>query len=183
MRLADQSLRGFLSDLEPNTFNGRVWRVLWRELDPVDWSLSLRTTGRYHRGLDLYANNEAWPALYTSSEPHIAVWEMVRRSAARNLLYLANNVLSEIEVSLGRVFDLTIAPTMQQIQDRLTQPDFQICHQIAQFARQQGADGIVVPSAALTGENIVILPENLQEPLPLNVLASSAMPIDLSQLE
>ncbi len=66
-------------------FQGRVWRVHWREVAADDWSLSLRSSGRYHRGLDLFPPSQAFAAPYTSLAPEIAIWEMVRRSAARNL--------------------------------------------------------------------------------------------------
>ena len=37
---------------------------------------------------------------------------MVRRSAARNLAYVKNNVLSELEVNLSRVLDLSDPATV-----------------------------------------------------------------------
>ena len=77
-------------------FRDAVWRFHWREIAASDWRLSLRTSGRYHRGLDLFPPEQAFAALYTSLAPEVAMWEMVRRSAARNLAYLQNNVLSQL---------------------------------------------------------------------------------------
>src|SRR6266542_2186380 len=82
------------------SFSDTVWRVHRREVAPADWSLSMRTSGRYHRGLDLFPPDQALAALYTSLAPGVAIWEMVRRSAVRNLACLQNNVLSELEVDL-----------------------------------------------------------------------------------
>lgn len=84
-------------------FQGTAWRVHWREVTPTDWSLSQRTSGRYHRGLDLFPPEQAFPALYTSLAPEIAIWEMVRRSAARNLAYLKNSVLSDLREPMAHV--------------------------------------------------------------------------------
>src|SRR5438552_2313617 len=89
-----------------------VWRVHWREVAPTDWSLSLHTSGRYHRGLDLFPPDEAFPALYTSLAPEIAIWEMVRRSAAHNLAFLQNNILTELEVDLTHVLECSEAAAM-----------------------------------------------------------------------
>lgn len=97
----------FVTAAPSRGFRGTVWRVHWRQVAPADWSLSLRTSGRYHRGLDLFPTDQAFPALYTSLAPEITIWEMVRRSAARNLAYLRNNVLTELEVDLGPVLDLS----------------------------------------------------------------------------
>lgn len=46
-----------------------VWRVHWRAVASTDWSLSLRSSGRYHHGLDLFPPDQAFAALYTSLAP------------------------------------------------------------------------------------------------------------------
>jgi RES domain-containing protein len=159
-------------------FRGSVWRVHWREATPIDWTLSLRTSGRYHRGLDLFAAEQAFPALYTSLAPEIAIWEMVRRSAARNLAYLKNNVLSELEVDLGRVLDLSDPPAVGLTEADLTGPDPLLCQELAAAALARGYEGLLVPSAALPGLNLVVLPRTLPEPPPLRVVRSTELPLD-----
>jgi RES domain-containing protein len=159
-------------------FRGTVWRVHWREVAPTDWSLSLRTSGRYHRGLDLFPPDQAFPALYTSLAPEIAIWEMVRRSAARNLAYLKNNVLSELEVDLARVLDLSDPATVGLTLADLTSPDQQPCQELAPAAMARGYEGLLVPSAAMPGLNLVILPRNLPDPPPIRVLRSTELPLD-----
>ena len=144
----------------------------------TDWSLSLRTTGRYHRGLDLFPPDHTWPALYTSLAPEIAVWEMVRRSAARNLAYLRNNVLSELHVHLTRVLDLSDPALARSARVDLTGPDHHPCHEFAAVALARGYEGLLVPSAALVGLNLVLLPGNLAEPLPLRVVRGTELPLD-----
>ena len=160
------------------SFRGTVWRTHWREVAPIDWSLSLRTSGRYHRGLDLFPPEQAFPALYTSLAPEIALWEMVRRSAARNLAYLRNNALSELAVDLGRVLELSDPPAVGLTQVDLTGTDLQPCQALAAAALARGYEGELVPSAALPGLNLVILPRNLPEPPPLRVVRSMALPLD-----
>lgn len=159
-------------------FRGTVWRVHWREVAPTDWSLSLRTSGRYHRGLDLFPPDQAFPALYTSLAPEIAIWEMVRRSAARNLAYLRNNVLSEFEVDLSRILDISDPAAVGLTAADLTGPDHQPCQELAAAAMARRYEGLLVPSAALPGLNLVVLPRNLPEPPPIRVLRSTELPLD-----
>jgi RES domain-containing protein len=159
-------------------FRGMVWRVHWREVAPTDWSLSLRTSGRYHRGLDFFPPDQAFPALYTSLAPEIALWEMVRRSAARNLAYLKNNLLSELEVDLARVLDLSDPAALGLTQADLTGTDQQACQKLAGAALARGYEGLLVPSAALPGLNLVLLPGNLSEPPPIRVVRSTELPLD-----
>lgn len=161
------------------SFQGTVWRVHWREVAPTDWILSLRTSGRYHRGLDLFPPEQAFPALYTSLGPEIAIWEMVRRSAARNLAYLKNNVLSELEVDLSRILDISDPGAVGLTSADLTGLDHQPCQQLAEAALVRGYQGLLVPSAALPGLNLVILPRNLPEPSPIRLLRSTDLPIEI----
>lgn len=162
----------------PRSFNGQVWRTHWREVVPNDWALSLRTSGRYHRGLDLFPPNQAFPALYTSLAPEIAIWEMVRRSAARNLTYLQNNVLTELELDLELVLDLTDPATVGLSHADLTGPDHQACQTLSAAAVAHHYQGLLVPSAALPGLNLVILPDNLAEPPPVRIVRSTELPLD-----
>ncbi len=160
------------------SFRGTVWRVHWREVAPTDGSLSLRTSGRYHRGLDLFPPDQAFPALYTSLAPEIAIWEMVRRSAARNLAYLQNNVLSELEVDLSRILDISDPAAVGLTAAELTGPDHQPCQELAAAAMARGYEGLLVPSAALPGLNLVVLPRKLPEPPPIRVLRSTELHLD-----
>jgi len=103
--------------------------------------------GRYHRGLDLFSPGEAFAALYMSLSPAIAIWEMVRRSAASSLDYLANNVLSELEVEVTRVVDLSEQRRSGIPAGSLTRLDYGPCQRIAAAALAEGCQGLLVPSA------------------------------------
>jgi hypothetical protein len=98
---------------------------------------------------------------------------MVRRSAARNLAYLRNNVLAELGVDLTRVLDLSDPTSVGLTQDNLIGPDHRACQTLA-----AGCQGLMVPSAARLGLNLVILPQNLPEPLPIRVVHSTELPLD-----
>lgn len=160
------------------SLHGSVWRTHWKEVTATDWSLSIQSSGRYHRGLDLFPAAAAFPALYTSLAPEIAIWELVRRSAARNLAYLQNNVLSELKIDLSRVLDLSEPSGARWERADLTGPDFHRCQEIAAAAVRRGYEGILVPSAALPGSNLVILPGNLRDTASLRLVQSTALPLD-----
>lgn len=104
---------------------------------------------------------------------------MVRRSAARNLAYLQNNVLSELEVHLSRILDVSDPSAVGLTQADLTGPDHQPCQEPAEAASARGYQGLLVPSAALPGLNLVILPHNLPEPLPIRLFRSTELPIEI----
>lgn len=159
-------------------FRGRVWRVHWRRVAPTDWSLSLHSSGRYHRGLDLFGGDQAFPALYTSLAPEIALWEMVRRSAARNLGYLGDNVLTELEVDLDRVLDLSDPVVTILTREELTGDDSSVCEELAAAAVTRGFQALLAPSAALPGSNLVLFPQNLPEPPPIRPVRSTELPLD-----
>jgi hypothetical protein len=162
-----------------HSLRGRVWRTHWRQVAATDWSRTLRTTGRYHRGLDQFAAQQVWPALYTSLAPETAIWEMVRRSVVRNIAYLRNNVLSELEVDLSNVLDLADPAVVALAPAELTGSDLRLCHELAATSHALGFEALVVPSAALLGSNLVLFPRNLPEPSPIRLVRSTELPLDL----
>jgi hypothetical protein len=104
---------------------------------------------------------------------------MVRRSAASNLAYLTNNVLTEIEVILDRVLDLTKPSIVGVTEANLTGANVQPCQQIAAAARSLNLEGLLVPSAALPGLNFVLLPDNLADRKRLRIVRSTELPLDV----
>lgn len=178
MPLAGDDLESAIAAAAPKPFEGRVWRVHWREVAGDDWGLSMRSSGRYHRGLDLFPHGEAFAALYTSVAPEIAIWEMVRRSAARNLAYLNNNVLTEMEADLERVLDTSQLSVNGMAHHDLTATDVRPCQRIGAAARSLDFEGLLVPSAALPGLNLVLLPDNLADRTCIRIVRSTELPLN-----
>jgi len=54
---------------------------------------------------------------------------------------------------------------------------------LAAAAMARGYEGLLVPSAALPGLNLVILPRNLPEPASIRILRSTELPLDSIQRE
>ena len=103
---------------------------------------------------------------------------MVRRSAARKIEYLKNNVLSEIAVELEWVLELTPSGSSGADTALLTGPRIELCQEIAAQARDLQFQGLLVPSAALDGTNLVVIPDNLSESSMLRVVQTTEMQID-----
>lgn len=138
----------------------------------------MRTSGHYHRGLDLFPPGQVFAVLYTSLAPEIAIWEMVRRSAARNLAYSKNNALTEIQVDLHRVLDISHPSTIGLSQNDLIGTNLRPGQQIGATARSLSLEALLVPSAALPGHNLVLFPDNLPRPGSLRVGRSRELPLD-----
>ncbi|MBA3329313.1 MAG: hypothetical protein H0T39_00320 [Actinobacteria bacterium] len=177
-RVEDRDAKQAVAAASSHRFHGTVWRVHWKDVAPTDWRLSLRTTGRYHRGLDLFPADQAFLALYTSLAPEIAIWEMVRQSTARNLAYLQNNVLTELEVSLERMLDLSHPAAIGLADSDLIGDDLQLCEKLAAVARDRGHEGLPVPSAALPGLNLVFMPRDHTADVQFRVVRSRDLPLD-----
>jgi hypothetical protein len=175
----DQDLHDAVAALPLHRWEGHVWRTHWSQLAATDWNPSLRSTGRYHRAGDRFSEGPTWPALYTSLAPQIAVWEMVRRSVARDISYLANQQLTELEIAVSSVLDFRTPAALGLTTEDLTGPSSEIPWLLAQAAVGRGAGGILVPSAALQGNNLVLFPSNLPSVLPVRIVRSEAMPLDL----
>lgn len=104
---------------------------------------------------------------------------MVRRSVARDIRYLANQQLTELEIAVSSVLDFRNPGTLGLTPEDLTGPSSEIPWLLAQAAVGRGAGGILVPSAALQGNNLVLFPSNLPSVLPVRIVRSEALPLDL----
>ncbi len=161
------------------SWGGHLWRAHWRNVDPDDWTLSLRISGRFHRGRDLFPENQVFPALYTSQAAHLAVWEMVRQRASTNLLFLQNNRLSQLDVSLTAVLDCSDPSTLGLSSADIHGTDRRIPWAIGAAAVGRGANGLIIPSAAMNGTNLVVFPTNLPSNWTATVISTEDMAINL----
>src|SRR5215216_2413993 len=86
-------------------WSGTVWRAHRRRYAATDPGGSLRLSGRYNRGLDLFPPEEAWPALYLALSRDICLAEIVRHLTPVSLPALNDYRLSELQVTLRAVLD------------------------------------------------------------------------------
>jgi RES domain-containing protein len=103
---------------------------------------------------------------------------MVRRGAARNISYLRNDALSELRLELRTVADCRDPAKIGLSLKDMLGVDPEVCRQIGAAARGLGHQGILVPSAALEGVNLIVLPENLPLDLPIEVVSTRPLLLD-----
>src|SRR5215208_1841706 len=93
-----------------------VWRAHRGKYFPTDYAGSLRSSGRYHRGLDLFSNEpvsyavvRVWFALYTSLDRDSPQREMERYLGGLSPAEVENYLLTELLVDLAEVIDCSSA--------------------------------------------------------------------------
>jgi hypothetical protein len=125
------------------------------------------TSGRYHRGPVEFPEGPTWPALYLALRPEIPWVEITRHGPV--LPQHNEFLLSELSVALPGVVDCRDVMAMGlSAGDLLHDTDYGVPHGLAAAALVGGAKGMIVPSATLLGDNLIILPENLPCPATTN---------------
>jgi RES domain-containing protein len=149
-----------LERAEPGPFDGVVHRIYEPDYGFLETIGSYLAGGRWNRK-GLYG------ALYTSLDKGTAI-EEVRRGTAR-----INRQLPELgprdhvitRVKLTRVLNLTDPRFYAAL--GITQHDMlrdgELCLRIADAARGMGCEGLLVPSAACPGSNLVVYQDRLLE--------------------
>jgi RES domain-containing protein len=157
-----------MQDCPVEPWSGDVWRCHRRKYAGDDASGSIRTTGRFNRGIDQYDADEAWPVMYTGLAPHVALGERLRHTTPDTLRQLSDQRLSRLRVKLYAVLNLCAASSCAEIGlvgldwNGLCQPaNYDRPHLIAQIARAF-AEAILVPSCTRFAEgNLIIFPDRL----------------------
>lgn len=150
-----------------------MWRLHASRYKADDPGGSYRVSGRYNRGRDHFAEEEVFPALYLATAPEVCLGEKQRHLVSGNLPKMRNQVLSELQVRLHNVCDLSSpeefgfdAATL--IEDH----DYTFPQSFSAALRRRGAEAFLVPSATPLGTNLVVLPDRLREGSSLEVLQS-----------
>ena len=148
-----------IPSLASAVFSASVYRVVPEALrDKI-----LSTEGnRYYPGRYHIAGETG--ILYASLERDIAIRELGRHAARNNLQ--GGLAAGKIKVKLQKVLDLTQASVLVKLglsKEDLTSPNCSITQVISQQARKAGFQGLLVPSAAGNGANLVVFENNLAE--------------------
>ena len=145
-------------------WNGQVTRFHSRRYEATDPGGSLLHPGRYHDG---------WPALYTCLRPEAAVGEFLRHSSAGALRRLAIMRLTRLSVEVGVILDCRDAAALGLAPDDLLHDtDYQLTQHIGAASLALGVEGILVPSATLLGDNLVVWTSQLRATSRIVVLSS-----------
>src|SRR5216683_2263188 len=81
-------------------WTGATWRAHRRKYIATDPGGSRRVSGRYHRGLDQFPEDQIWPALYLSLSPDVCLGEVFRHISPDLLPRLNDYRLTELRVEL-----------------------------------------------------------------------------------
>lgn len=121
---------------------------------PLSIEGSLRHGGRYNP-------LGAFGALYCGESPAVCATEIRKRAAGQPV---SPYRLARIRVKLHRILDLTDPATLAALNLRpedLMGDDWQPAQRLAAQARAAGFEGLLAPSAAGPGRNLIIFPDRL----------------------
>lgn len=146
-----------LSSFTPVSFEGAVYRVVFERFkDKV-----LSTEGnRFYPGR--YHPLGETGILYVSLTEETAIKE-IERYASRNMLQ-ERLIAAKINVRLHKILDLTQTSNLLRLglsKEDLISFDYSVTQALSIAARQAGFQGLIVPSAASKGDNLIIFENNL----------------------
>lgn len=174
--MAGRDAASIISTIAGRPFAGSVWRAHRARYSASDASGSLSVSGRYHRGTDHFPRDRAWLALYCGLSWEVCIGEIVRHVSAELLPLLNQYVISELHVELSNVLDgRHITAAAKDASALLDDDDLELPQSIAEAARDAGAEGLLVPSATLLGDALVIFPDALREHSVIAPLRSDPM--------
>lgn len=130
-------------------------------------------SGRYHRGRDLFGEDEVFPALYLATAPEITLGEKQRHLTSANLPQMRNQVLSELRISLQAVCDISRPEELGISSEALMYDhDYSFPQSLSAALLDRRCEALLVPSATLLGANLVVFPNHLVEGSSLEIVAS-----------
>lgn len=118
-----------------------------------------------------YNPKGAFGALYFGQGRDICLAEVRKATAGRAL---GPFVLASVAVDLQRVLDLTDQAVLHRLDlppEDLVGPDWAPTQELGRLARQAGFEGLLVPSAAAPGTNLVLFPDRLDPASSVRLMA------------
>lgn len=148
--------------VQGSSWQGDAWRIHRARYRADDPGGSLKVSGRYHYGSDLFPEGHVWAALYLALAPETALAELVRHIAPDLLPALNNYRLSRLSLDLDDVIDLREPELLNVgLDDLCSDTDHELTRSLGRAAFDSGAEAILIPSATRLGDNIVVFPDNI----------------------
>lgn len=148
---------------ERSAWQGDAWRIHRERYRADDPGGSLRASGRYHRGIDLFPLDRVFAALYLALSPETALAELIRHVTPDLIPALNSYRLTRLSLLLDDVFDLRDPNRLGIEMDALcSDRDHDLTWALGQAAFESGAEAILIHSATRLGDNLVVFPANLQ---------------------
>lgn len=154
-------------------WNGPAWRIHDQKYRPDDSAGSLNVSGRFNRGRDQFPVKETWSVLYLALGRDVALAEMIRHLRPELLSRTKNKRLTEFRVELRSVVDcrdltrLGVSPS-----EFFHDTNYMVPQELAKAALDRGSDAMLVPSATLLGDNLIIFADNLDKSSQMTIVES-----------
>jgi RES domain len=157
-KIRDPDLLDRLHELQPETFSGKVWRLVRAGRDPL---IATSPKGRWDDG--------SFTVLYTALSPDGARAEIhYHLSRGQPVFPSALPIhLHEIEVEVAQTYAFksldALVPYGVNVADygeldyALLREEYSVTQRIGEAAHFLGIDGLIVPSARWPGANLVVL--------------------------
>ena len=154
-------------------WEGHVWRMHKQKYSATDPGGSRMVSGRYHRGLDQFPEDQVFSALYLATSPEVCLGELYRHITPELLPSLNNYRLSKLFVRLMTVLDCRDPALLGlSLDDLVHDTDYEATQSIGAAAFARRAEGILTISATRLGDNLVLFPIHLGTSSRITVVSS-----------
>ena len=168
----NKELRKKLQKITPIKFNKICYRAVDRKYgDPLSTNGSEKFSGRWHIKGEIRA-------LYMCESETVCIEELKRKVDDELIIKNRFNV-NKLEVNVSKVLDLTSKKNLNTLDIKeeellsgiVQEPDeVKLPNTIAKLAYEAGFEGILVKSATLAGNNIILFPENITKESMIRVI-------------
>ena len=153
------------------SWRGPVWRCHDGRFPADSWEGSRYYSGRFHRAPDLFPARRTWTALYTALGPEVSLGETIRYQSP-HMRRIADYRLSELAVSLTKVVDVRDLETHELDMDVLLDDwDRTLGQTLGEATLDRDMEGILAPSASRLGDNLIVLPDNMNAASQVEVVS------------
>lgn len=149
-----------IRNLPLQPWQGDAWRAHGSEYAATDATGARLKTGRFHRAADLFPDGPTWPVLYLALARDVCLAEVIRNATA---LPLRRYRITRLRLALTAILDCRDVATLGISLDALLNDvNLDPPQELAAVAIARGAEAIIVPSATLLGDNIVLFIDQLR---------------------
>jgi RES domain-containing protein len=149
-----------IKEFPQQPWHGDAWRAHGSQFAATDSTGARLKTGRFHRAVDLFPDGPTWPVLYLALARDTCLAEVIRNATA---LPLRQYRITRLRVALEAVLDCRDVAAMGISLDQLLNDvNLDAPHALAAAAIARGAEAIMVPSATLLGDNLVLFIDQLR---------------------
>lgn len=161
----DKDFKKKLQNINPRLLKCTCYRAIAKQYnDPLSTKGNEKVSGRWHiKG--------EFNALYLSDSKKVCIEELKRKVEDELIIENIFNIL-ELEIDFSLILDLTSEENLKMLEiteDELLAgsivrlDEIRLPNNLARAAYELGFEGILVKSATMTGNNIVLFPKNKLE--------------------